>query len=40
MSRYREMGWTDDSLESDTVLDAMAEDMQDLIYMRARRGPL
>ena len=40
MSRYGEMGWTNSSSDSELDLDAMEEDMQELVLTRARRGPI
>ena len=34
------MGRTDSSFDSDMDLDAMEEDMQEIVFTRARRGPI
>ena len=38
MSRYKEIGWTDSSSESEIDLNAMVEDMQEIVFTRAHRG--
>ena len=40
MSRYKEMGWTNSSLELEPDLDVLDEDMQEVVYTRLRHGPI
>ena len=40
MSRYREFGWSKNSSKSYVDLDVMEEDMQELLFYRAQKGPI
>ena len=40
MSRYREMGWTNSSFDFKIDFDVIEEDMQEIVYTRAKKSPI